>query len=190
MALSRLSRLTRHAFKVTQRYSSKRHKTYLVGVDGSDFGFTALRSIAKSSERTDKIISMYFPTNIALFMEQSEAMQLSTGQVDTMRDDLVAAQNNHNKEIEEKCDKIVEQYAPKNIVAYCKIGEPTFSPKDELIKSCYNKKADCLVVGAKGISHSLREKVSDSVQRIGNVADFAVHNAPCDVLIIKSEHEY
>ena len=107
-----------------------------------------------------------------------------------MRDDIISAQTAQNKEIESKCNQIIKDNAPENITAYCKIMEPTLSPKEHLIDACYDKKADVLVVGSRGLSHSLTEKVTQSVQRIGAVADYAVHHAPCDVLVIKKPHEY
>ena len=81
MALSRLTRITAHTIPKTFRNATRIHhnttdlmrlntsirrKTYLVGVDGSHHGYEALKSVAKTAEQTDKIISMYFPTNIAV----------------------------------------------------------------------------------------------------------------------------
>ena len=123
-------------------------------------------------------------------MEQSVALKTSSGEIEDMTQDLLTLQNENCQLIEEKCNEITKKHAPANCIAYCTIHEPTFSPKEELIKACYDKKADMLVVGAKGISHSIREKVSDVAHRIGNVADFAVRHAPCDVLVIKAPHEY
>ena len=59
-----------------------------------------------------------------------------------------------------------------------------------MIKQCYETKADVLCIGSKGLSHSLREKVTDTMMKVGGLADFAVHQAPCDVLVVKLDHEY
>ena len=123
-------------------------------------------------------------------MERSATFRLSDNQIDAMKNDLLEAQKKNNEEIEEKCTEIIKKDGPEHINAYCKIGEETFVPRDDLIKACYEKKADVLCVGSKGLSHSLAEKVTDTMRKVGGLADFAVHHAPCDVLVIKSDHEY
>lgn len=55
--------------KTTSRiiiYSQSRFKTYLVGVDGSNYGYYALQSASTMSTTQDKLISIYFPPNIAV----------------------------------------------------------------------------------------------------------------------------
>lgn len=47
-------------------YASTRYKTYLVGVDGSEYGYNALRAVCKGANKTDKIVAMYFPTSVAV----------------------------------------------------------------------------------------------------------------------------
>ena len=77
MALSRAARLTaRHLIHASKRlpiqqllrpstvYMSRRLKTYLVGVDGSGYGFAALKSVASSANNGDEVICMYFPPNL------------------------------------------------------------------------------------------------------------------------------
>ena len=123
-------------------------------------------------------------------MERCSIFRLSDGQIDTMKSDLLEAQQKNNQEIEAKCNKIIDEYATPHINAYCKIGKESFVPRDDLIKACYEKKADILCVGSKGLSHSVAEKVSDTLRKTGGLADFAVHHAPCDVLVIKCKHEY
>ena len=45
-----------------------------------------------------------------------------------------------------------------------------------------------LVVGSKGISHGIKETVSDKLHGVGHIADYCVHHAPCDVIIMKAAH--
>lgn len=123
-------------------------------------------------------------------MERSATFRLSDNQIDAMKSDLAEAQTKNNAEIEKKCEQIIKDYGPEHINAYCKIGKESFVPRDDLIRACYEKKADVLVVGSKGLSHSVAEKVTDTIRKTGGLADFAVHHAPCDVMVIKSEHEY
>mmetsp|Transcript_48197 Transcript_48197/g.77199 ORF Transcript_48197/g.77199 Transcript_48197/m.77199 type:complete len:203 (-) Transcript_48197:348-956(-) len=173
-------------------YTSLRYKTYLVGVDGSDYGYAALRSVSRIANKGDKIVSMYIPTSIAVIMEKSTSatLYLSDNQLDVMRSDLLEAQQKNNQAIENKCKEIVKDLAPPHINTYCKICDEAFSPRDELIKACYETHADVLAVGSKGLSHSVTEKITDVMKKVGGLADFAVHHAPCDVLVVKKEHEY
>eukprot|EP01083_Nonionella_stella_P003715 10684_1 len=171
-------------------YSSHRYKTYLVGVDGSDYGYNALKFASKNAKRGDRIISMYIPTSVALFMERTQTFRLSDSQIDSMKNDLIEAQEKNCLEIESKCSEIVAANGPEHIVSYCKIGKETFVPRDDLMKACYDTKADILCVGSKGLSHSLKEKVTDTMRKVGGLASFAVTHAPCDVVVIKKDHEY
>jgi len=182
--------LYRGLYRASAIYTSQRYKTYLVGVDGSEYGYNALRTTCKGANKCDKIVAMYFPTSIALYMERCATFRLSDNQIDAMKSDLMEAQTKNNEEIEAKCEQIIKEYAPPHMNAYCKIGKESFVPRDDLIKACYEKKADILCVGSKGLSHSVAEKVTDTLRKTGGLADFAVHHAPCDVMVIKSEHEY
>eukprot|EP00485_Elphidium_margaritaceum_P008665 CAMPEP_0202708076 /NCGR_PEP_ID=MMETSP1385-20130828/20334_1 /ASSEMBLY_ACC=CAM_ASM_000861 /TAXON_ID=933848 /ORGANISM="Elphidium margaritaceum" /LENGTH=198 /DNA_ID=CAMNT_0049366963 /DNA_START=81 /DNA_END=677 /DNA_ORIENTATION=+ len=189
---NRLAMQTRTTYPATA-FLSRRDKTYLVGVDGSEYGYNALRAVSKMADSKDKIISMYFPVSIALVMERYATFHLSDDQIGNMERDLFEARTKMNEDIEAKCKQIVMENAPAHINAYCKIYEESFKPREELIKSCYETKADVLVVGEKGLAHGVREKLSqtvDKMRRHGGLVDFAVHHAPCDILIIKKEHEY
>ena len=47
-------------------YSQIRLTTYLVGVDGSQYGYGALQTASQICTANDKLISIYFPLNIAV----------------------------------------------------------------------------------------------------------------------------
>ena len=119
-------------------------------------------------------------------------MMVQETTVKALSKELYDAQHEHTKQIEDQCKEIVRQHTPKDIDLHFEmhIGEHSYSPKDDLVEECYKTKADVLVVGSKGLSHSLKEKVSDKFHRAGHVADYALHHAPCDVMVIKMPHEY
>ena len=110
----------------------------------------------------------------------------------TVSKEIYDAQHEHTVHIENKCKEIIQKYSPDDtdISFEMHIGEHSFSPQDDLVAECYKTKADVLVVGSKGISHSLKEKVTDTINRTGAVTDYVVRNAPCDVFVVKVEHEY
>lgn len=107
---------------------------------------------------------------------------------DTLND---IKQNNEkrNKDIEEKCKEIIDLYAPSNTSFTMKTGETSINIANDLVKECYATNCDVLCVGSKGVSHSVTETVSDRINRVGHIADYLMHNAPCDVLVVKEEHD-
>eukprot|EP00485_Elphidium_margaritaceum_P011974 CAMPEP_0202703504 /NCGR_PEP_ID=MMETSP1385-20130828/16350_1 /ASSEMBLY_ACC=CAM_ASM_000861 /TAXON_ID=933848 /ORGANISM="Elphidium margaritaceum" /LENGTH=152 /DNA_ID=CAMNT_0049361373 /DNA_START=91 /DNA_END=547 /DNA_ORIENTATION=- len=141
---------------------------YLVGVDGSGYGFSALRNVCSGHVANgDEIIAMYFPPNLELMMVQPSTVQ-------PISKELYDAQHEHTVHIETKCKEIVQKYVAKDkdVSFTMHVGEHSFSPRDDLVAECYNTKADVLVVGAKGLTHSLKEKISDTLSGAGNVADW------------------
>mmetsp|Transcript_37437 Transcript_37437/g.59958 ORF Transcript_37437/g.59958 Transcript_37437/m.59958 type:complete len:202 (+) Transcript_37437:20-625(+) len=201
MAFSRAAKIAgRHLMNVSKHlsaeqamrpstfYMSQRLLTYLVGVDGSGYGFAALRNTVAAISSGDEIVCMYFPPNL-------ELMMVTPTTVMTVSKELYDAQHEQTKHIEDKCKEIVQQYTPKDrdIKFEMHVGEHSFSPKDDLVAEAYKIKADVMVVGAKGLSHSIREKLADKItgrSGAGSVTNWVLHNAPCDVMVVKIPHEY
>ena len=107
---------------------------------------------------------------------------------DTLRD-IKKNNDERNKEIEDKCKEIIDLYAPSDLRVDIKTGDASLNISDDLVKACYDTKCDVLCVGSKGVSHGMKETVSDKLQRVGHIADYLMHNAPCDVLVVKEEHD-
>mmetsp|Transcript_65965 Transcript_65965/g.59243 ORF Transcript_65965/g.59243 Transcript_65965/m.59243 type:complete len:193 (-) Transcript_65965:63-641(-) len=192
MALARTGQLMARTFVNASRsqlpsamHLSRRLKTYLVGVDGSGYGFSALKTVCSGANNGDEVICMYFPPNLELMMVQPESAQ-------TISKEIYDAQHEHTMQIESKCKEIIQKHTSddSDITFEMHIGEHSFSPQDDLVEECYKTKADVLVVGSKGISHSMKEKITDTINRTGAVTDWVVRHAPCDVLVVKVEHEY
>ena len=102
---------------------------------------------------------------------------------------LNESQKKLENRVSSKCAEIVKLYGQQHVNYTAKIGDVSFSPKHDLVQACYDTNADVLIIGSKGIAHSFKEKVSEKLSGTGSVADYCVHNAPCDVLIIKEEHD-
>ena len=71
MALVRAGKLMARTFVNASRqqlpsamHMSRRLKTYLVGVDGSGYGFSALKTVCNGANNGDEVICMYFPPNL------------------------------------------------------------------------------------------------------------------------------
>eukprot|EP01083_Nonionella_stella_P016908 47209_1 len=159
----------------------KRLRTYLVGLDGSSYGFSALKNVAQIAQANDKIVCMHFPMNIApIYTPQT---------FDDGTLEVIEFENQErNQEIDEKCHEIVKDVGSKAKVVY-ECGSSTFSPGDDLVRACYKTKCDVLCLGSKGVSHGFKEVVSDKMHRVGHVADYCLHYAPCDVMVVKEEHD-
>ncbi len=72
-----------------------------------------------------------------------------------------------------------------------KVGEQSSRVHKDLIKACYDERADRLVVGAHGLSHSIREGLRNVKERItGTIPEYCMRHAPCDVFIVRHPHEY
>eukprot|EP00993_Chasmostoma_nieuportense_P005133 NODE_5768_length_613_cov_52.532922_g5604_i0.p1 GENE.NODE_5768_length_613_cov_52.532922_g5604_i0~~NODE_5768_length_613_cov_52.532922_g5604_i0.p1 ORF type:complete len:149 (-),score=34.61 NODE_5768_length_613_cov_52.532922_g5604_i0:105-551(-) len=60
------------------------------------------------------------------------------------------------------------------------------SPKTCMVKACEEFKVDMLLLGSRGLSHNISEYLNKRlVEGVGSVPDYCVHNAPCDVVVVK-----
>ena len=171
---------------------SKRLKSYVVGIDGSNFGFAALKTTLEESIDNDNIYCIHVPENLDMFGRDQRDMYIPQT-TDSIRDKMINIQSKITEEIDNKCIKYKEQYAKNkniNFEVIIKTDENRLSVKQEIIQCCYDKKADLLVVGSKGISHGITEKLKELMHRLGSVSDYCSHHAPCDVMIVKATHQY
>ena len=64
------------------------------------------------------------------------------------------------------------------------IADDSISIKQDLIEACDEFEVDYLVLGAKGKTYSVKEKVEKSIiNMLGSVPDYCCHNANCTVLV-------
>eukprot|EP01084_Bolivina_argentea_P117346 208407_1 len=180
-----LSKIARYAKLPQYLYKSpvalhKRLKVYLVGIDDSSYGYSALQSVTEHVKPNDKIITYHFPLNFTYY---------SPTFFDEHTSNMLSKETKERQtEIEKKCKEIVKSGAT-SVQCEMKFGAATFQPADDLVQACFETNCDILCVGSKGLSHGLRETVSDKIHRVGHVADYCLMNAPCDVMVIKQEHD-
>lgn len=186
-----VSRFSRPVHGITNTIS-KRLKCYVVGVDGSKFGFAALKTALNESIDKDQIHCIHVPEDMEMFGRDQRDMFIPQT-MDSIREKMVNIQSKITNEIENKCNEYKEEYAKDKKIEFnviIKADENRAGPKDEIIQCCYDVKADCLVIGSKGISHGIKEKLRELMHRLGSVSDYCSHHAPCDVMIVKAVHEY
>jgi len=130
------------------------------------------------------VIALYFPYNLEAVFEPNIVKRFAMEWKD-------ASQSNTAK-ISKECERInEEQNSDKKAIFSMVIGEDSISPRRDLAAACYKYNPDTLVLGSKGLAHSLTQHISQTFQKTtGSVADYCVHNAPCDVFVVRSPHEY
>eukprot|EP01083_Nonionella_stella_P308727 1090565_1 len=174
----------RTALRTLPRIQS-RLKTYLVGIDGSSYGYSALKTAAQMTTDQDKLISIHFPPNIAvqysLYTMAAGGMEVQFG---AEQEQTKASQN-----VIQKCHEIVDLWGHQKTNYDAKLGAVTFSAKQDVVQACYDTNCDVLFLGSRGLSHSYGDKVSDTLHRAGSTADYCVHHCPCDVMVVKQEHD-
>lgn len=71
------------------------------------------------------------------------------------------------------------------------VGEDSIAIKQDLVDACEEFEVDMLVLGAKGPSSSMKEKLERTVVDIlGSVPDYCVNHAQCSVSVIKPPNNY
>ena len=66
------------------------------------------------------------------------------------------------------------------------VGPDSIAIKQDLVDAVEEFEADALVMGCKGTTLSVKERVTKSViNMLGSVPDFCVHNAKCSVYVVK-----
>eukprot|EP01084_Bolivina_argentea_P221469 375099_1 len=131
--------------------AGKTNHTYLVGLDGTRFGYDALRRAFECSNGADRVIALYFPAS----MERLEVELMIFGpnqatpeikqlrnEVEKLRDETIHQISDMAQEI--KNEYLVQHPQMENIIFEIKIGDATPSAKHDLVRACYDFQADSL----------------------------------------------
>jgi len=174
-------------YGVSQFFDDKNAATWVVGLDGTKHSFLALNHAFRMARKGDKIYGYFIPVNASQYAYEHEFLPLNSKQEDKFEKN----QSNFIETLKEKSLEIQEaRDKNKEINFEVVVGEPSLSVKQDLIDATSELKADYLVLGSKGASHSIREKLEKKVTDIlGSVPDFCVHNAKCSVIVVKP-HNY
>mmetsp|Transcript_64540 Transcript_64540/g.78939 ORF Transcript_64540/g.78939 Transcript_64540/m.78939 type:complete len:203 (+) Transcript_64540:89-697(+) len=168
---------------------NNKYETFLVGVDGTSYGYLALTKAFKFAKKNDKIIGYHIPLDSYQFAYEHLLFQpgipLSSKQqesYDNKRQEFVDKVTIKSKEINDKYNK------NNDINFEMIIGDDSIAVKQDLVDAVDDFKVNTLVLGCKGQTHSLKERIERSVVDIlGSVPDYCVHNANCSVIVVKPE---
>ena len=117
-------------------------------------------------------------------VDLSPQMQTLYGEVEKTKQQTIERITETANEIKE--DYVQRHEGMEGLRFEIKIGDATPSAKHDIVNACYDFKADSLFLGAKGLAHSFRQRVEKSIRdHVGSVPDYALHHAPCDVMIVK-----
>ena len=169
------------------------NSTYIVAVDGTEYSFNALRRAFECSNGADRVIAIYFPAS----MERLEVELMifgpnqATPEIKQLKDEMATMKEDTIKKITDTAQQIKEEYCNTHkgmdsLIFEIKIGDPTPSAKHDIVRACFDFKADSLFLGAKGMAHTFRDRIEKSIRdHVGSVPDYCLHNAPCDVMVVK-----
>jgi nucleotide-binding universal stress UspA family protein len=137
----------------------------VVGIDGSDAGFEALRHAAREARWRD------VPLHVVHVLDVTPAvLHLKGDQAITTRE----LAESDREEIWRRAEEVIDLAAP-NVAQVERDG----NPGDALIAYCDEVGASVLVVGPRG-----RGRVATAL--LGSTAQETVKAARCDVLVVKS----
>ena len=171
----------------------KSDSTYLVAVDGTECSYNALRRAFECSNGADRVIAVHFPAS----MERLEVELMIFGpnnlgaEMQRLKTRVEKNKRETVEQISETAAQIKDEYVAKHkgmegLQFEIKIGDPSPSAKHDIVRACHDFKADSLFLGSRGSAHSFREKVQKTIiEHVGSVPDYCVHNAPCDVMVVK-----
>ena len=169
------------------------YSTYICGVDGTEWGYNALRRAFECSNGADRIVALYFPASLERL--EVELMifgpNQATPEIKQLKNEIESKKEETIKNISDTCMDIKNEYCLKHkgmdsLIFEIKIGDPTPSAKHDIVRACHDFKADSLFLGAKGLAHSFKDKMEKTIRdHLGSVPDYCVHHAPCDVFVVK-----
>ncbi len=139
------------------------YKRILVPYDGSKYARKALEiACSLALEYGSSIRVLYV-------VDASHAWVLVGGIEFTLKEKL----EEQGKKLLEEARRIAEEKGV-NVETKLRIGHPS----NDIIEEAQEWKADLIILGAKGVS-ALHRLI------LGSVAEAVVHNAPCDILLVK-----
>lgn len=139
----------------------------MVAVDESEFASNAFDKAVEFAGEGDSVFVM-------TVSDDSILEQLKT-RLD--KDKLAERKQAREKHVEEYHSKLVERVRATGALA--ESLNVWGSPREQLLSAVNDNQIDVVVVGSRGLG-KLKRLV------LGSTSDFLVHNARCDVLVIKS----
>eukprot|EP00906_Rhabdomonas_costata_P034904 RCo049080 len=151
----------------------------VVGLSGTKYGDLAIKAAVEYSRDVDKITGIYIPPTLP---REAPAM---------VQEDFAKYRDTKTKEVLQRAAKLSEEVlknsGSKASFAIKEIAG-TASRKVALVQACFDLDADLLVLGSKGLMAELSEATGTSGPAKADVSStphYAMHNAPCPVLVVK-----
>merc|ERR1712228_10522 len=165
----------------------QRYKTILAAIDGTRYGYLALQEAFEMSNSGDLIIGYNIPLDAYHFAYEHLVFQPGVTISPEQREEYESKKLEFISEINEKVMEIKTNSLKRDVVEFRFIvGPDSIAIKQDLVDAAEEFNADALVMGCKGTTHSLKERLTKTVvHMLGSVPDYCVHNAKCSVYVVK-----
>ncbi|WP_439443467.1 universal stress protein [Listeria aquatica] len=138
----------------------------LVGVDGSNEAEAAFRRAAKMAASDGAVLGIAFVADIRRIVPLIDYEQTFIHKARSYGEELVGIYENEAKKA-----------GVRDIETFIQFG----TPKSTFVKKILaDFQADLVLVGATGLSSTER-------MLLGSVTEYVAQNAPCDVIVVRSE---
>lgn len=144
------------------------YKRILAPIDGSKEAKKAFLKAIQVARRNEASL------DIAHIID-TRAMQVGDGYEIIYTDDM----SSEGKALLADYEKMAHDHGLKDVHTHLEYGSPKQVITEELSVDC---KSDLIMIGATGLS---------AVERllVGSVSDYVIRNAPCDVLVVRTDLE-
>jgi len=180
----------RSAFLVASAVSQRRLQSHiLVGLSGTPYGDLALKQALRMSKDGDRVTGIFIPAAIDATIFPPKALQTFTERRSQQVKDIMQRANKVAAEAKAEF-KTGAKFEAKEL-------EPSENRRRAIVDACFSLKADVLVLGSLGAGAVKRgqaqapevpydeQRYQPNYVAVATVPDYAMHNAPCPVFVVK-----
>jgi nucleotide-binding universal stress UspA family protein len=160
----------------------------LVGLSASSYGDLAIKQAVRMSKEGDKITGIFIPPSIDASIFPPLALQKFTEKRSQQIKDIIQRASKVASEAQSEF-KSKAKFEAKEL-------EPSENRRRAIVDACFSLKADVLVLGSLGAGAVKRgqqqqevpfdeQKYQQNYNAVASIPDFAMHNAPCPVFVVK-----
>jgi nucleotide-binding universal stress UspA family protein len=163
-----------------------RYQSILVGLSATQYGDMALQQAIRMSRDGDTVTGIFVPPVVDGSYIPPNALQVMKEKRTQQLKELMQRANKVAEETKAACSSKVN-FQTKEL-------EPSVNRRQAIVNACWSMKADVLVLGSLGAGAARLEqekipydeqKYQQNYHAVASVPDFAMHNAPCPVFVVK-----
>ena len=143
----------------TESLDLDKPSTFVVGIDGTSYGYLALEHTFRIANINDNIIGLHIPLDLYQFAYEQLVFSVGVSITQEQRDKFHEKRSQFINQIETKTNEIINKYNKNNIKFKFVVHDDSVAVKYDLVDAVDELKCDYLVLGSKGHSHSIKEAV-------------------------------